>query len=89
VEIGTETAHSPEKEYIKGIFVAVYSTVGSNGGYLLGGYIEPSVSARCEMYCPVARRWSSLPEMRLERSALNTVVLTWDTIPDLPAILAP
>jgi hypothetical protein len=27
VEIGTEAAQFPEKEYINGIFVAVYSTV--------------------------------------------------------------
>ena len=56
--------------------------------YLSGGYIEPTVSARCEVYCPLARVWSPLPDMRLERSALSTLLLTWDSVPHLPAFLS-
>jgi hypothetical protein len=35
VEVGAEAALFPEKEYINGIFVAVYCTVTSYGNYIL------------------------------------------------------
>jgi hypothetical protein len=35
VEIGAEAALVPEKEYIKGIFVAVYSKISPESGFSL------------------------------------------------------
>jgi hypothetical protein len=52
--------------------------------YSAGGYIEPTVSGQCEMYCPRTNTWSRVAEMRVERSALSQVVLTWDSVPNLP-----
>ena len=54
---------------------------------VLGGYIEPTVSGKCEVYCPTSNTWSDVPDMQLMRSALSQVVLTWDSMPSLPTIL--
>lgn len=55
--------------------------------FVSGGYVEPTVTGLCEMYCPVTNTWTCLPDMNLERSALNQVVVTWDNVDDLPSYL--
>jgi hypothetical protein len=49
VEIGAEAALFPEKEYIKGIFVAVYTVPTVHNS--LGVKIPPDVQSWCSRYC--------------------------------------
>merc|ERR1711915_824623 len=45
--------------------------------YVSGGYTDPTVSACCEVYCPLENRWTELPNMMMAKSALRQITVSY------------
>ena len=43
--------------------------------YVVGGFDGTTPTNTAEMFCPISRKWTSLPSMRLPRSGVKAVAI--------------